>query len=158
MTKEEILTKITTLKDVQNKIQIEIEELQKELENYEDKTDVVPCLNTNDPQSGYYLYLTNTKKLSNHTADNYFGYLRGIKKRLFKYSNYSFEREIYNICDKNILLNIKNEMALCDQLQKDNKTQHNAFSAAFNNYVTYIFKFFNENSEEELPSEFLFDD
>lgn len=157
MTKEEIQVKIDTLKDIQSKIQIEIDDLEKELDADNFSNKVSHSGYDKNTELGYYQYLTITKKLNDHTAHNYFSHLRGIRARLNKYSNFNLDSEIYNISDKDTLLIIKNNMALCKKLQEDNKMQHNAFTAAFNNYITYILKFY-KCSDEKLTSEFIFDD
>ena len=128
------------------------------LKQLDEPKDVPPVIILDvNTESGYYSYLTITKKLNNHTAHNYFSHLRGIKTRLAKYNDFNIDVEIYNISDKDALLEIKHQMDNCEKLQTDNKIQHNAFTAAFNNYVTYIFNFYKQG-KEELPSEFVFDD
>ena len=158
MNKEELLISIATLKDVRDEIQLKINSLEEELKKFDGSKEEPPVIVLDvNTESGYYSYLTITKKLNDHTAHNYFSHLRGIKTRLAKYNNFNINVEIYNISDKEALLEIKHQMDNCEKLQKDNKTQHNAFTAAFNNYVTYIFNFYKQG-KEELPSEFVFDD
>ncbi len=157
MNKEELIITIATLKEVRDELQTKIDVFEKELERLDKPEDVKDDVLDENTESGYYTYLTITKKLNDHTAQNYFSHLRGIKARLEKYKNIVLELEIYNISNKEALLDIKYQMDNCEELQKDNKTQHNAFTAAFNNYVTYIFGFYKQG-KEELPSEFVFDD
>lgn len=155
MNKEELVVSITALKEVRDDIQKKIDLLESELKNFEDKSE--NSTHDEKTESGYYSYLTMIKKLNDHTANNYLSNLRGIKKRLKKYSNFEIIGEIYNISDKDILLNIKHQMEKSEKFQKDNKTIHNGYTAAFNNYVTYIFNFYKKD-EETLPSKFVFDD
>ena len=140
MNKVELLITIDTLKEVRNDIQSKIDALEEKLKQMNEPDNVPPVVTLDEnTESGYYSYLTITKKLNDHTAHNYFSHLRGIKTRLAKYNNYKLDAEIYNISDRDVLLDIKHHMDDCEKLQKDNKTQHNAFTAAFNNYVSYIF-------------------
>ena len=158
MNKEELLIKIEVLKAVLNDIQKKIDSLEIELNeannNQGENHSIIYDENT---KPGFYSYLTMIKKLNNHTADNYFGHLRGIKKRLVKYNGFKIDIEIYEISDKNTLLEIQHQMNKCEKLKKDNKTQHNAFSAAFNNYLTYISDYYHQGNEK-LASELIFDD
>jgi hypothetical protein len=96
------------------------------------------------------------KKLGKHTADGYFGALRTLKKKLENYEGYSISKQIYNISDVNILQKIKKIMKTNSKIVADNMKQHCIFSAAFNNYLEFIIKHYNET---ELPnSEFVIDE
>ncbi len=152
----EIMIKINTLKELRDEIQSKIDLLEKEFNQ-----DVDDKLEKKDSEKGYHDYLTVEKKLNEHTAQNYFGHLRGIKLRLEKYNGFIIESEIYNITSVDTLLDIKKHMFECNKLIEDNKIQHNAFTAAFNNYFDYIVNFFGVSdivSEPNLNSSFVLDE
>ncbi len=152
MDKEKLKIEIETLKQVRDDIQSKIDLLEKELCK-DEKVEIVSC----DSEQGYHDFLTITKKLNEHTAQNYFAHLRGIKNRLEKYDDFVIEGEIYNITDIDTLMNIKEHMLSCKKVIDDNKTQHNAFTAAFNNYLNYILNFHGKK-EPKINSDFVLDE
>ncbi len=158
MDNEKVLIEIAVLKKIRDEIQEKIDLLEEGLKKpvQPKKEKVVETFNSED---GYHNFLTITKNLNEHTAQNYFGHLRGIKKRLEKYEGFVIPGEIYQITDIETLQKIKELMSSCKKLIEDNKTQHNAFTAAFNNYLYYVLNFYNSrNSNNIISSDFVLDE
>ena len=148
MTENEAKIKIKTLRETIKLLEKEILKLEKEIVCKDEKK--------MDKSISYYDYLINVKGLREHTANNYLCHLRGIKTRLRKYDNVLLKCEIYDISDIEMLKQIKTFIEKSERIKIDNKKQHNAFSAAFNNYMNYRLGFYNK--EQEIPSEFILDE
>lgn len=159
MDNEKVLIEIDILKKIKDEIQKKIDLLEEGLKQsvQPNKEDAVESCNSKD---GYYKFLITTKNLNEHTAQNYFGHLRGIKKRLEKYEGFVISGEIYQITDVDTLKRIKDIMSSCKKLIEDNKRQHNAFTAAFNNYLYYVKNYYNScNSNDSIiSSDFVLDE
>ena len=148
MTKNETKIKIITFRKAIELLEKEISKLESELLEI-DKNSITQSIS-------YYDYLTKVKGLKEHTANNYVCHLKGIKSRLQKHDNVVLKCEIYDIVDIETLKQIKTYIENSEKIKIDNKKQHNAFSAAFNNYMNYRLACLDKH--EEISSEFIVDE